>query len=421
MRRLIKRKIKGENMEQETKTAENAAATNTAAEAKRPQSPEEIIAGYVGEELEKYNGLGPAKQAEHRAKLWRQIANQALEDARALERAEIDARKAERTLEAQIKEIIKLVRNGTLEAKDEILKGQLEPLGVKDEKDFTKHIERIKQDSIKKTQQRLITPAKPAWTPVFGLVSIKKSDIVEPTDGSRPEPGLNKNVRTMGMLEPITLMLREDGKYDIFRGRRRYWLLPNEEEFQAYTITGFPDEATKEKAMLAARRNRSLNTLYTSQLLANMQTRGMSPQDIRRDLGFKTGEVEKITSLTSNLKPELQAALRAHRLNANVAISIAKLSKAMQSELVKTYQERVKADPDNARLSEVDVQAVRQARAAESASQAAPQLAGVAGSVEDHDSGKKSPPKVDNKPSSGVNSKSPLLKPAEQNKRGGKK
>jgi NACalpha-BTF3-like transcription factor len=127
---------------------------------------------------------------------------------------------------------------------------------------------------------------------------------------------------------------------------------------------------------LRKKKRRSLNVLDTAAKLTNMRIRGIQDTEIRQDMGFKTGEVDKITSVMS-LGADLQAALKAGAITPMVALSIAKLPANLQKELAADYETR-KKDNANARISEADVTNIRQKRAAEAIKRDAPTLAGLA-------------------------------------------
>lgn len=314
-----------------------------------------------------YDALSPAKKELYEAKLVRQDAEDKIAEARKHEEAERAEKKAAKERESGIKDIIKGVRSGDIpDTEDATLKPKLKALGVP-EADQAAVIERIKQDSVKSTQGRL-TPAKPTFNIERKLIKVMKDELVAPTDGGRPDVTLINNVNYLNKLLPLVVRTSADhpDKYVVMDGKRSYWLMPDNEEFEVMLLTGFPDEATAEEAEIALNRVRSLNVLATADTLERMRQRGVKDTDIRKRMGFKTGEIDKITSVINGLSKDMADTLRAGHITPTVAIAIAKLPKNLQAELFKKYKDKLKDNAD-ARISEQDVTDIRQTRAADAA------------------------------------------------------
>lgn len=334
---------------------------------------------------EAFDKLPEHKQAEYMGKLAMQDAQDTIHTARrkgAEERAE---KQAERTKETAIKAIIKDVREGTLEGTIEAVTPRFvamtPPLPTEE---YEKTLERIKTDSVSKSKQASI-PAKPAYELTRSLITVNKADLIPPVPTTLPDSTTANSVRRYGMILPLVVRKADaEGKFNILDGKRRYHLLEGETA-EVLLVEGFPDEATAEKAEVTVNRVRSLNVLSIANTLTRMRTRGVEDTEIRRDMGFKTGEIDKLTSVITNLIPALGIALTDGNITPSVALSIAKLPKGLQDGLAKTYAERQKANPTLARISESDVEAIRQTRAADSAKRDGNTLAGLAGSVDGSD------------------------------------
>lgn len=337
-------------------------------------------------DLEAYNKLPEHKKAEYTGKLALQDAQDTIHNARRQGAEERAAKTATRVKETAIKAIIKDVRDGNLEATPDAVYPRFAAMTLPlPTEEYEATLERIKTDSV--SRARTILPVKPAYELTRLLVSIKKGELIPPTVTTLPDSTLANSVRRYGMIEPLLVRAEPDGKpgYVIMDGKRRYHLLPDDEEFSVLVVAGFPDEDTAERAEVTVNRVRSLNVLSLANTLNRMRVRGITDTEIRRDMGFKTGEIDKLTSVITNLVPELGTALAEGNITPSVALSAAKLPKGLQAELVKVYKDRVKATPTLARISESDVELIRQKRAADSAKRDAPTLGGLAGSVSPDD------------------------------------
>lgn len=354
-----------------------------------------------------FDALSEAKQAEYRGRLAMQDAKDMIDSAKATQTADREAKQAANKKEKSIKEIIAEVRAGTLEATLEAVSPKfaaMEPPLPTEEYEST--LERIKTDSVRRSPATNL-PVKPAYELTRELLYVRKEDLIAPVPTTLPDATQANSVRRYGMILPIAVRRSPDvpNKYIILDGKRRYHLLdPEAETHEVLLVSGFPDEDTAERAEVTVNRVRSLNVLSVANTLNRMRTRGIQDTEIRRDMGFKTGEIDKLTSVITNLIPELGAALTAGNITPSVALSIAKLPKPLQGELATVYADRVKANPGLARVSESDVEKVRQKRAADSAKRDAPTLAGLAGSVSGEDA---KTPAVDKTGEGAVDSKTP--------------
>lgn len=337
---------------------------------------------------EAFDKLPDAKKEEYAGRLAMQSAQDQIHTARRKGAADREAKTLANKKEAGIKAIIKDVRDGSLEGTIEAVTPRFEamepPLPTEE---YEATFERIKTDSVSRSKQAAI-PAKPAYELTHKLIKVLKEELVAPDFTTTPDSTQSNSVRRYGMILP--LLVRADptegsDKYRIMDGKRRYFLLPDNQEFEVLLVSGFPDEDTAERAEVTVNRVRSLNVLSVANTLDRMHVRGITDTEIRRDMGFKTGEIDKLTSIVTNLDGTLSKALTEGNITPSVALSIAKLPKELQATLAKTYLERVKANPSLARISESDVEGIRQVRASDSAKRDTPTLAGLAGSVDEKD------------------------------------
>lgn len=393
---------------------------------------EEQIKFMSDEEQAAYLALAPAKRKEYDLKLEGQKTKDKLDALRAEQAAEREKIKAEKDRERGIKQIITDVRKDDIQilrdqdlSGNQVIQNRLKELGVPEEEQV-KVFERIKTDSVKGSSSRLI-PAKPAYALSHSLVSVKRSDLIEPNDGGRPDTTLSNVMRRKGMIQPILVapvMPKKEGEpilYRILDGKRRFWVMNEEDSYPAVIVTGFPDSKEEEQAEVIVNRVRNLNILSTARSLETLKAQKMTDTDIRREIGFKTGEIDKILSITE-LGADFQEALREGALTPNVALALAKLPKDLRGELAKDYAERKKADA-NARISEANVEDMRSRRAAEAIKRDTPTLSGLAEDAADKPektkgtenqkpesqkpgNGKPKTPKVDSKPEKKVLSKS---------------
>lgn len=377
-----------------------ANATGTATKEKpRYLTPEEMTEA----DRKAFDAWPQGRKDEYMGRLQLQAAQDTIKAAREKQAKDREEKQAANKKERAIKEIIKDVRDGNLEATIEAVTPKfqaMEPPLPSDE--YTATLERIKTDSVSRSKQANI-PAKPAYELTRRLIKIMKDELIAPVPTTLPDSTLANSVRRYGMILPLVVRVdptEGSNKYVIMEGKRRYSLLPDNAESEVMLISGFPDEDTAERAEVTVNRVRSLNVLAVANTLNRMHIRGIDDATIRRDMGFKTGEIDKLTSVVTNLVPAISEALTEGNITPSVALSIAKLPKGLQGELAKTYAARKKENANLARISESDVELVRQQRAAESAKRDAPTLAGLAGAVSGSDA-------VDNKEGGAVGSKTP--------------
>lgn len=358
-------------------------ATATKKEKVRLLSYEEM----TPENREAFDKLPDLKKEEYKLKLEKQTADDRLQAIRDQQAKDREEKKAKSDKEKAIKEIIKDVREGTLAATPEAIHPKFAamtpPLPTEE---YEATLERIKTDSVSKSKSAAL-PAKPAYELTHELRLLNKAALVGFGATTAPDSTLSNSTRRYGMIAPVLVRpsTEEAGKFIVMDGKRRLALVPEGESFPAVIVSGFPDEDTAERAEVTVNRVRSLNVLSVANALTRMRTRGIEDTIIRRDMGFKTGEIDKLTSVITSLVPELSEALNEGFITPSVALSIAKLPKGLQRGLVKTYNDRKKANPATARISESDVEQVRQERAAEAAKRDTATLAGLSQSVNDTD------------------------------------
>lgn len=355
-------------------------STTTATAEPKTKTRYKTLEEMTQEEKEKFEKKSELQKEEYNARLNKQAADDRLAELRVKQDEERKEKAAARTKENGIKDIIKDVREGKLTTEPDALTPRFTALNIPTE-EHAKLIERVKTDSVSKS--KAVIPAKPAYELVHALATMGKDVFIEPTVSSPVDNTLANSLRRYGMITPVIARQAPDapGKYVIMDGKRRFKALDADAKFPVIVVSGFPDEDIAERAEVTVNRVRSLNILSTANSLNRMSQRGIEDTVIRRDMGFKTGEIAKITSVINDLVPEISAILAEGKITPSVALSIAKLNKPLQKELVALYKERVKTNANTARLVETDVEGVRQKRAADSAQRDTPTLAGLAGSV----------------------------------------
>lgn len=341
-----------------------------------------------------YDKLTPFDKLRHEAKLQKQQADDKLKELKAQEDVTKAENKAKREKETKIKNIVNEVKGGTLVIeKDgvlqtEVLAPKLDAIGIpKDEQAAL--MEQIQKDS--KKSQPSLTPPRPTWTLSRSLGRIKKENFIVPNDGNRPDVTLTNSVRKYGIIYPF--LVRQvikpnplvEGEFItdnyIADGKRRYWLLAEGEEMDCIIISGFPSELVAQKAEIVVNRVRSLNALSTADALQDMKTRGIEDGELRSDLGFKTGEIQKLLSILDTLITPLQDILRKGNMTPAVAFSIAKLPKNLQETLNQTFIKRVSEGGKNNRVTEADVDGLRQERTNEALARDESLLNSITGGV----------------------------------------
>lgn len=356
----------------------------------------------TAEEKTAFDALSETQKQKHNINYQLQESKKALAALKETEKAEKEQKKADREKETAIKTIIADLKKG--EITEEAIPARLDIIGVKDAEEIASLTDRIKKGAT--IRQQTITPTKPAFTLSHSFLHLKKSDFLTPTDGGRPDITLQNLVKKYSFIEPFLVrpvsipVTPGDGipegttieKYYIINGKRRYWLIPDpvkgdngemtEELIPCVIVTGFPDETTEEKAEIVVNRGRSLNVLSTAQGLLKLQQRGIENRDLRIDLGFRTGEIEKLTSVFTKLNGEIQTLLKSGGLVESTAMEIAKLPASSQAEIYSDYLKRLKEDA-NARITETHVSEMRQKRAKEAIRRDTPELNGLTGQVAD--------------------------------------
>jgi hypothetical protein len=381
----------------------------TTATIERLKKPEDM----TPEEKAKYDALAPAQKTIHNARVAAQEAQDALT---AANKAEEDARtqaRRDRTITAAEKKLASALRSG--EIKDE--NGQLEaaiksiaitgagavsylvkpPTTVREElkpsdEEIKAIAERVREAAKRATPAastsggRKSIPA-PTWKLGYELKGLTKAQMMPPTDGGQPDASLAALVHRYGFVLPFTVLpANEQGLHPIFDGRRRYHLLNDTETVAAVVLSGFPDEATQEGAEVAVNRARSLNVLRAGEIITRARTRGKSDTDIRADMGFKTGEVDKYAKAL-NLPAVIVQGIKDGRVTANTALLIGKqpahIVEKLAADFTKRRAEETEKQP--ARISEADVEALRVAGSQEAIKRDASTLTALTGAVQPED------------------------------------
>lgn len=351
-------------------------ATTTAKEKVRLKKVEDM----TPEEKAAYDKKTDAHKEEYLGKLQLQDAQDVIAKSREKQAKEREDKKAKSDMEKGVKDIIKDVRAGTLTADMESVLPRFVALKVPED-DRSALLERVKTDSIsRRTSESL--PAKPAYELTHSLVRVSKDQLIKPEGLASADSTLTNSLRRYGMILPMVVReTTEEGKYRIMDGQRRYTTIADGGSVEVLVVAGFPDEDTAERAEVTLNRVRSLNVVAVSNSLNRMRLRGIADTEIRRDMGFKTGEIDKLTSVQTNLIPALKDALMEGNITPSVALNIAKLNKTLQEGLATLYAKRKTENANLARISENDVEQVRQSRAADAAKRDTPTLSGLAGAV----------------------------------------
>jgi hypothetical protein len=368
--------------------------------------------GMSPEELKAYEAKSESAKAVYLAQLGAQTAQDALEKAKADELKARDTAKRSRAIEAGVKRIVSAVRGG--EEKLENVLALLANLAQTSTgatvfktdgltEGFTSLnvtageaaalYPRIEEESKKAAPSGGgggTSPARiptPTYSLSHSLALVTKDQLEEPTDGGRPDATLAALFRIYPAISPLLLLPGTDGgRYRIFDGKRRYYLLDEKTSYPAVIVSGFPDEGTQEAAEIAVNRGRTLNVLRTGEVIARARTRGKSDADIRRLMGMKTAEPQKYAS-AATLPAPLAEALKSGRMTPTTALLLAKSSKSVVEAVTRSYEERKGKETADApaRVTEADVDEARQAGAKDAIERDTPTLTGLTGGVSGED------------------------------------
>jgi hypothetical protein len=265
----------------------------------------------------------PLRKTPLRGKLQLQEANDKIKEVKALEDKEKAERKARRERDTKIKNLVNEVKGGTLVIEKDgtllidVLSPKLDAIGIpKDEQKAV--MEQIQKDS--KTRQVALIAPRPAWTLTRSMAQIGKEQFIIPTDGNRPDVTLTNSVKKYGIISPflvraVQIPNETEGaapgelltRFYILDGKRRFWLLEENEKMDCIIISGFPSNLVEQKAEIVLNRVRSLNTMSTADLLQGMRTQGVTDADLRSDCGFKRERSKKFFPFSTVLPPRYRA------------------------------------------------------------------------------------------------------------------
>lgn len=382
-------------------------ATTTATAPAKLKKPENM----TPEEKLAFDKLSPSQQALHNARVAAQDATDALALAKKLEEDARATAKRTRYLEQGERKLSAALRNG--EIKDEELEATIATLAVSGTGAVAFNIKppATIREELKPTPEEIAAlaprireaakkaaPASsggssaakipaPTFKLGYELLGLKKAQLVAPTDGARPDATLSALVHRFGQVLPfIVLPANEAGLYPIFDGKRRYHLLGDDETVAAVILSGFPDEYTQEAAEMAVNRARSLNVFRAGEIITRSRARGKKDTELRADMGFKTGEVDKYASAVS-LPPVILDGIRAGVITANTALAIGKQPKHIIERLAAEFTERKAKETATApaRITEADVEAVRTANSQAAVKRDAEQLSALTNGVTQED------------------------------------
>jgi ParB-like chromosome segregation protein Spo0J len=175
----------------------------------------------------------------------------------------------------------------------------------------------------KMVQSRLI----PTERPKTKLMRVRLDLIDIETGQPEPIPTLISNVEEWGILQPVALGQKPNGRYFVKAGRRRVLaaIEATDKTIDA-SITG--DDVPAEVVQLAEhalRRDNTMGDLRSIESLMANRFAGVDPVDAYRDmakhLGVGVGKIKALLKLTT-LIPELRADLAANTLKRGVAVLI---------------------------------------------------------------------------------------------------
>ncbi|MBI4454751.1 MAG: ParB/RepB/Spo0J family partition protein [Acidobacteria bacterium] len=121
-------------------------------------------------------------------------------------------------------------------------------------------------------------------------------------------PKLAASVEKVGLLHPLTVCKRKDGKYDLVSGHVRFEALKERGEKTAPAVVIPADEKALQTALVENFARTDLNPLEKARALHKLEGLNMSRKEIAELLGVTPPQVTNLLALFS-LEPEVQKAI----------------------------------------------------------------------------------------------------------------
>lgn len=193
-------------------------------------------------------------------------------------------------------------------------------------------------------------------------INLKLSALPDYLGPVEPTPELVRDVYTRGVIEPIILKdlggrLPPKQRYKVITGRRRIMAarLTGCKEIPARIFpAAWEDDAI---LMLILHDQRRENPLTDLQAVEELLERGSSEREICLQTNIPQSKLTRILTLR-NLIPEMRAAVNEGKLKPSVAVLVARLTKALQQELLAVLRE-------TGRIKVKDIRDVQQTKRSE--------------------------------------------------------
>ncbi|MGD0659490.1 MAG: ParB/RepB/Spo0J family partition protein [Syntrophorhabdales bacterium] len=146
---------------------------------------------------------------------------------------------------------------------------------------------------------------------------------------------LAASIKEYGVLEPIVVTPRENGRYMIIAGERR---------FRASTLAGLPeipvrvieadDNIVEELALLENVQREDLTIIEEARAYQSLLDRGMSKEELATKLGKMPWRIDERTSLL-NLSPAHQKLVEAGKIGHSEAFEMSRVSEGKQALILR--------------------------------------------------------------------------------------
>jgi ParB/RepB/Spo0J family partition protein len=170
----------------------------------------------------------------------------------------------------------------------------------------------------------------------------------------KPPRGLLQSIKLYGLLQPVILAKRADGRYTVWDGKRRVQAAADAEMKSVRAMVYETDAVLGAKITLMTNSLRQSNAIAEFEAIQTLMRRDATIEQIREATGLDDRQLAK-RLLLLNLRPELKVALCKGSLAIGVAGAVAGMSEKDQKRLIAVLEE-------TGRITYEDVAALKTAR-----------------------------------------------------------
>jgi ParB/RepB/Spo0J family partition protein len=185
--------------------------------------------------------------------------------------------------------------------------------------------------------------------PAANLRVLELHDLPKNLPGPPPTAAMIRNVKAVGVLQPITVELVDADKatYRVVDGRRRVMAAREAGLSRIHALVRQVTPVQRAAATIALNELRSENPLGELEAIRELHKKGYDEQQITEATGMRASRIRLRLALIERLNPEILKAAKAGKVGLRVAAAIAKLAPGTQAILANVLESEGKLTGDD--------------------------------------------------------------------------